>query len=211
MRHWLVRYDGFRRVSVGVENATDFQVGCGAGVGDKADDGRMRQQGLSARPSLTRTWDPRGQMPQRAFNFNWGKLAVIAGITWCASASDSIAERSGPRRSSTAAAAFRPPAGDLGRPSRPESSLRRRHRRAVGAGALTGLGARTQPHGIQMGASEATRLGPLLSQRLAPPGRRGAEETAPFPAARFPRPRLLETGRDFWVTKCHPFMQDSIK
>ena len=40
------------------------------------------ESGLSERPSISRTWAPKGQTPQLTFNFNWGKLAVIAGITW---------------------------------------------------------------------------------------------------------------------------------
>jgi transposase len=40
------------------------------------------ESGLSEQPSLTRTWAPRGQTPHLHFAFNWGKLAVVAGITW---------------------------------------------------------------------------------------------------------------------------------
>jgi transposase len=40
------------------------------------------ESGLSEQPSVTRTWAPRGQTPQLTFRFNWGKLAVIAGVTW---------------------------------------------------------------------------------------------------------------------------------
>lgn len=40
------------------------------------------ESGLSERPSLARTWAPRGETPQLTFNFNWHKLAVIAGVTW---------------------------------------------------------------------------------------------------------------------------------
>ena len=50
------------------------------------DEGRtivfIDESGLSERPSVSRTWAPKGQTPQLTFNFNWGKLAVIAGITW---------------------------------------------------------------------------------------------------------------------------------
>ena len=40
------------------------------------------ESGLSERPSITRTWAPRGETPQLSFHFNWGKMAVIAGVTW---------------------------------------------------------------------------------------------------------------------------------
>lgn len=40
------------------------------------------ESGLSERPSVARTWAPRGETPQLTFHFNWGKLAVIAGVTW---------------------------------------------------------------------------------------------------------------------------------
>ena len=40
------------------------------------------ESGLSERPSVTRTWAPRGETPQLTFHFNWGKMAVIAGVTW---------------------------------------------------------------------------------------------------------------------------------
>jgi len=40
------------------------------------------ESGLSEQPSVARTWAPRGQTPQLTFRFNWGKLAVIAGVTW---------------------------------------------------------------------------------------------------------------------------------
>jgi transposase len=40
------------------------------------------ESGLSERPSVTRTWAPRGQTPQLTFHFNWGKLSVITGVTW---------------------------------------------------------------------------------------------------------------------------------
>jgi transposase len=40
------------------------------------------ESGLSERPSVTRTWAPRGQTPQLTFHFNWGKLAIITGVTW---------------------------------------------------------------------------------------------------------------------------------
>jgi transposase len=40
------------------------------------------ESGLSERPSVVRTWAPRGQTPQLVFSHTWGKLSVIAGITW---------------------------------------------------------------------------------------------------------------------------------
>jgi hypothetical protein len=40
------------------------------------------ESGLSERPPVTRTWAPMGETPQLTFHFNWGKLAVIAGVTW---------------------------------------------------------------------------------------------------------------------------------
>jgi len=40
------------------------------------------ESGLSERPPVTRTWAPMGETPQLTFHFNWGKLAVIAGMTW---------------------------------------------------------------------------------------------------------------------------------
>lgn len=39
------------------------------------------ESGLSERPSVVRTWAPRGQTPQLEFSHAWGKLSVIAGIT----------------------------------------------------------------------------------------------------------------------------------
>lgn len=40
------------------------------------------ESGLSERPSVVRTWSPKGQTPQLVFSHAWGKLSVIAGITW---------------------------------------------------------------------------------------------------------------------------------
>jgi transposase len=40
------------------------------------------ESGLSERPSVVRTWAPKGQTPQLVFSHSWGKLSVIAGITW---------------------------------------------------------------------------------------------------------------------------------
>lgn len=40
------------------------------------------ESGLSERPSVVRTWAPKGQTPQLEFSHAWGKLSVIAGITW---------------------------------------------------------------------------------------------------------------------------------
>jgi transposase len=40
------------------------------------------ESGLSERPSVVRTWAPRGQTPQLEFSHAWGKLSVIAGVTW---------------------------------------------------------------------------------------------------------------------------------
>jgi transposase len=40
------------------------------------------ESGLSERPSVVRTWARKGQTPQLVFSHAWGKLSVIAGITW---------------------------------------------------------------------------------------------------------------------------------
>lgn len=40
------------------------------------------ESGLSERPSVVRTWAPKGQTPQLVFSHSWGKISVIAGITW---------------------------------------------------------------------------------------------------------------------------------
>lgn len=40
------------------------------------------ESGLSERPSVVRTWAPKGQTPQLVFSHAWGKLSIIAGITW---------------------------------------------------------------------------------------------------------------------------------
>ena len=40
------------------------------------------ESGLYERPNVVRTWAPRGQTPQLEFSHAWGKLSVIAGITW---------------------------------------------------------------------------------------------------------------------------------
>lgn len=40
------------------------------------------ESGLSERPSVVRTWAPKGQTPQLVFSHAWGQLSVIAGITW---------------------------------------------------------------------------------------------------------------------------------
>lgn len=40
------------------------------------------ESGLAERPSVVRTWAPKGQTPQLVFSHSWGKLSVIAGITW---------------------------------------------------------------------------------------------------------------------------------
>ena len=42
----------------------------------------MDESGLSERPSVVRTWARKGQTPQLVFSHAWGKLSVIAGITW---------------------------------------------------------------------------------------------------------------------------------
>jgi transposase len=42
------------------------------------------ESGLSERPSVVRTWARKGQTPQLVFSHAWGKLSVIAGITWWA-------------------------------------------------------------------------------------------------------------------------------
>ena len=46
--HLFLRDNSFRRVAVGIEDATDFQSGCCACIGDQIDDGRVRQEGLAA-------------------------------------------------------------------------------------------------------------------------------------------------------------------
>ena len=40
------------------------------------------ESGLSERPSVVRTWARKGQTPQLVFSHAWGKLSVIAGLTW---------------------------------------------------------------------------------------------------------------------------------
>jgi transposase len=40
------------------------------------------ESGLSERPNVVRTWAPKGQTPQLVFSHAWGKLSVVAGITW---------------------------------------------------------------------------------------------------------------------------------
>jgi transposase len=40
------------------------------------------ESGLSERPSLVRTWAPKGETPQLTFSFTWKQLSVMAGITW---------------------------------------------------------------------------------------------------------------------------------
>jgi transposase len=40
------------------------------------------ESGLSERPSIVRTWAPVGETPQLVFSHSWGKLSVIAGLTW---------------------------------------------------------------------------------------------------------------------------------
>lgn len=40
------------------------------------------ESGLSECPNIVRTWAPKGQTPQLVFSHTWGKLSVIAGITW---------------------------------------------------------------------------------------------------------------------------------
>lgn len=41
----------------------------------------MDESGLSERPSVVRTWAPKGQTPQPTFSHAGGKLSVIAGIS----------------------------------------------------------------------------------------------------------------------------------
>ena len=38
--------------------------------------------GLSERPTLVRTWAPRGQTPVLQYSFKWKQLSVIAGVSW---------------------------------------------------------------------------------------------------------------------------------
>jgi len=40
------------------------------------------ESGLSERPSVVRTWAPKRQTPQLVSSHSWGKLSIIAGITW---------------------------------------------------------------------------------------------------------------------------------
>lgn len=40
------------------------------------------ESGLSERPTLVRTWAPRGQTPVVQFSFNWKQLSVIAGVSF---------------------------------------------------------------------------------------------------------------------------------
>jgi transposase len=40
------------------------------------------ESGLSERPTLVRTWAPRGQTPVLQYSFNWKHLSVIAGVSW---------------------------------------------------------------------------------------------------------------------------------
>jgi transposase len=40
------------------------------------------ESGLSERPTVVRTWAPRGQTPQLEFSFRWNHVSVIAGVTW---------------------------------------------------------------------------------------------------------------------------------
>lgn len=40
------------------------------------------ESGLSERPTLVRTWAPRGHTPVVQFSFNWKQLSVIAGVSF---------------------------------------------------------------------------------------------------------------------------------
>ena len=41
------------------------------------------ESGLSERPTLVRTWAPKGQTPVVQYRFTWKPLSVIAGVTFC--------------------------------------------------------------------------------------------------------------------------------
>lgn len=40
------------------------------------------ESGLSEQPHRVRTWSRKGHTPQLTISFNWGKLSMIAGISW---------------------------------------------------------------------------------------------------------------------------------
>ena len=40
------------------------------------------ESGLSERPTLVRTWAPKGQTPVVQYSFTWKQLSVIAGVTF---------------------------------------------------------------------------------------------------------------------------------
>jgi transposase len=40
------------------------------------------ESGLSERPTVARTWAPRGQTPVIQYSFNWKQLSAIAGLTF---------------------------------------------------------------------------------------------------------------------------------
>lgn len=40
------------------------------------------ESGLSERPTMVRTWAPKGQTPVLQYSFNWKQLSIIAGVSW---------------------------------------------------------------------------------------------------------------------------------
>lgn len=64
-------------------------MGCGALAGGKKN-ARLRkawivfqdESGISERPSVRRTWAPRGQTPTLIHAFNWGKISVAAALAY---------------------------------------------------------------------------------------------------------------------------------
>ena len=64
-------------------------VGCGAVAGGKKNARRRKawlvfqdESGVSERPSVRRTWAPRGQTPTLIHAFNWGKISVAAALAY---------------------------------------------------------------------------------------------------------------------------------
>lgn len=177
------------------------------------------ESGLSERPRVVHTWAPKGQTPQLVFSHAWGKLSVIAGITWWEFYfrlfRGSIKSRQ--------AVEF---LGHLRRQIRGRLLIiweglavhRSRHVRDYGArsggadrpGAVASLRARTQPLRIHRGPSQAPCLGELLSEGPSALEPGSAAATPAQPTAHPIDPRLLATGRAFFVTKCYPFVRGSI-
>ena len=40
------------------------------------------ESGLLERPTLARTWTPKGQTPVIQYSFTWKQLSVVAGVTF---------------------------------------------------------------------------------------------------------------------------------